>query len=77
MIYIEREAEREWSPVDSLHREPVTRKIFPFDDVIMPFKTFIETGVLPIIVYFIINIFLYKYINQTSMCLICLVIAAV
>ena len=26
------------SPVDSPHKEPVTRKTFPFDDVIMNFK---------------------------------------
>ena len=25
-----------WRPVDSPHKGPVTRKIFPFDDVIMP-----------------------------------------
>ena len=24
-----------WSPVNSLHKGPVTRKMFPFDDVIM------------------------------------------
>ena len=24
-----------WSPVNSLHKSPVTRKMFPFDDIIM------------------------------------------
>ena len=25
-----------WGPVNAPHKEPVTRKMFPFDDVIMP-----------------------------------------
>ena len=31
-------APRHWWPVDSPHKRPVTRKMFPFDDVIMLYK---------------------------------------
>ena len=58
---------RRW-PVNSPHKGPVTRKMFPFDDVIMYFgkgiiKWFILLSLQDIHMY-IIGIFVYNYVTQ-------------
>ena len=57
-----------WWPVNSPHKEPVTWKKFPFEDLIMPILTIVFAVLLPSIVLssrFLTFAYIYKFTIQS------------
>ena len=61
-------------PVNSPHKWPVTRKIFPFDDVIMDCRYMISKYTMCVISHTHTRTFLYQCYNQDAKLLVHLVI---
>ena len=57
-----------WLPVNSPHKWPVTRKLFPFDDVVMDRFLYVECVVFVWYVLLVTGIIRFEWILLTRLC---------